>query len=192
MLQVAPGDGEEFYEWLGDLPHRHKLIGYGNHEFAFESDTQRRALIDNATVQLNEVIEIDGLRTGAHLLPRYTEWPPGLSPPKQRARHWARIPTDTNVLVTYRPSYCILDRTPGQEKHKGHPELLESIERLPGLRLHVFGHNHGAFGIEERDGVHFCARGADGLGGELEHQGLGVLSFALGRSQFPASLLLRH
>ena len=52
---------EDFNEWLGELPHRHKIIVPGNHEFFLESNPERRSLLDNANVLIDESIEIDGL-----------------------------------------------------------------------------------------------------------------------------------
>jgi hypothetical protein len=39
---------EDFNEWLGELPHRHKIVIPGNHESFLEADPQRRSLLDNA------------------------------------------------------------------------------------------------------------------------------------------------
>jgi hypothetical protein len=52
---------EDFNEWLGELPHRHKIVVPGNHEFFLESNPERRSLLDNANVLIDESIEIEGL-----------------------------------------------------------------------------------------------------------------------------------
>ena len=56
----------DFNTWLGELPHRHKIVVPGNHEFFLEADPSERFLLDNATVLINEGIEIDGLGFGDH------------------------------------------------------------------------------------------------------------------------------
>src|ERR1019366_6946290 len=48
----------DFDEWLGELPHRWKIIIPGNHEFFLESDLSQRKLIGNATILIDEGIEI--------------------------------------------------------------------------------------------------------------------------------------
>jgi predicted phosphohydrolase len=53
---------EDFNAWLGDLPHRHKIVVPGNHEFFLEADPNRRSLLSNAVVLINEAIDIEGLR----------------------------------------------------------------------------------------------------------------------------------
>jgi Calcineurin-like phosphoesterase len=52
---------EDFNEWLGELPHRHKIVVPGNHEFFLEANPERRSLLDNANVLIDEGIEIEGL-----------------------------------------------------------------------------------------------------------------------------------
>ena len=52
----------DFNEWLGDLPHRWKILIPGNHEFFLEADPSRRRLISNAIVLINEGVEVAGLK----------------------------------------------------------------------------------------------------------------------------------
>ena len=51
----------------------------------------------------------------------------------------------------------------------GDPELLARCQELPELRLVCFGHIHGAYGTEERDGVLYVNAAMMGIGGLLEH-----------------------
>src|ERR1700682_3760740 len=44
---------EDFNDWLGELPHRHKIVVPGNHEFFLESNPERRSLLDNANVLID-------------------------------------------------------------------------------------------------------------------------------------------
>ena len=62
----------DFNEWLGELPHLHKIIIPGNHEFFLESDPSRRKLISNGTVLIDESIEVMGLKIwGSPVTPLY-------------------------------------------------------------------------------------------------------------------------
>jgi len=62
----------DFNLWLGELPHQHKIVVPGNHEFFLEANPLKRSLLDNATVLINEGIEIDGLRIwGPPVTPLY-------------------------------------------------------------------------------------------------------------------------
>lgn len=53
---------EDFNEWLGELPYRHRIVVPGNHEFFLEADEQRRSLLSNATVLIKEGVVVEGLR----------------------------------------------------------------------------------------------------------------------------------
>jgi len=160
---------EDFNDWLEELPQRHKLCTGGNHEFFLEADPSRRSLIDNATLLIDEAVSIDGLNFyGSPLTPLYGS-AFGRPSHSDRRRHWAKVPDDTHVLICHGPPYGILDRSPGQEEHMGDPELLARCHELPELRLVCFGHVHGAYGMEERDGVLYVNAALMGLGGELEH-----------------------
>ena len=51
----------DFNTWLGELPHRFKIVIPGNHEFFLEADPSERSLLTNAIVLVNEGTEVDGL-----------------------------------------------------------------------------------------------------------------------------------
>jgi predicted phosphohydrolase len=156
----------DFNEWLGDLPHRWKILIPGNHEFFLEADLSRRSLISNATVLINDDIEVAGLKIwGSPLTPLYGG-AFGLSSPADRARLYAEIPDDVDILVTHGPPYGILDRSPGTLHHVGSPQLLEAVTRLKP-RLHVFGHVHGAHGLVSIDDTLFVNAALLGPGGDL-------------------------
>ena len=80
----------------------------------------------------------------------------GKSLPKDRARHWSNIPADTHVLVTHGPPFGILDLSPDQAERMGDPELRNRVKELPALKLHAFGHVHGAHGAVEQHGITFA------------------------------------
>jgi Icc-related predicted phosphoesterase len=146
---------EDFNEWLGELPHRHKIVVPGNHEFFLEANPERRALLDNATVLIDESIEIEGLNIyGSPTTPLYGA-AFGKSSAKDRERHWSKVPHDTHVLVTHGPPFGILDLSPDQAERMGDPELGKRGRELRSLKLHAFGHIHGAHGAVEQDGVTF-------------------------------------
>jgi len=80
----------------------------------------------------------------------------GKSSPNDRARHWSKVPDDTHVLVTHGPPFGILDLSPDQAERMGDPELRNRVRELHSLKLHAFGHVHGAHGAVEQDGVTFA------------------------------------
>lgn len=158
----------DFNEWLGELSHRHKIVVPGNHEFFLEADPSKRGLISNATVLIDEAIEVMGLKIwGSPITPLYGG-AFGKNSPKDRERLYATIPVDTNILVTHGPPNGILDRSPGMLHNEGCQKLRDTVERLKP-QLHLFGHIHGAHGMTHMDETLFvnaALLGADGDIGE--------------------------
>jgi predicted phosphohydrolase len=63
----------DFNDWLGELPHRYKIVVPGNHEFFLEADPSARSLLDNAIVLINEGTVIEGLRIwGSPVTPMFS------------------------------------------------------------------------------------------------------------------------
>jgi Icc-related predicted phosphoesterase len=137
----------DFNLWLGDLPHRHKIVVPGNHEYFLEAEPRRRSLVDNAVVLINDTIEVEGLRVwGTPTTPLYGG-AFGMSSAQDRRRLYSSIPQDTDVLITHGPAFGVLDCAPGASSHSGDPELLEAIHRIQP-RLHICGHIHHAYGVK--------------------------------------------
>lgn len=153
----------DFNEWLGELPHLHKLVVPGNHELFLEADHSRRSILSNAIVLLNEGTTVEGLRIwGSPVTPLYGG-AFGLSSPEDRRRLYAQIPEDIDVLVTHGPPYGILDSSPDSGMHSGCRALFDAVMRVRP-KLHVFGHVHGAHGIFVTDQTTFvnaCLHGVD-------------------------------
>jgi predicted phosphohydrolase len=139
---------EEVDRWLGTLPHPHKVIIAGNHDFAFERGPEARARITHATYLQDELATVLGLRIwGSPWQPRFFDW--AFNADRGRLwEKWALIPADVDVLVTHGPPMGILDVTASGE-HVGCEELLRELDRVRP-RLHVFGHIHEAYGIVRR------------------------------------------
>jgi Icc-related predicted phosphoesterase len=130
--------------WLGELPHRHKIIIPGNHEYLLEDPRQRRA-ITNATLLVDSGVEVGGLKIwGSPVTPLYGG-AFGKSKAEDRKKHWALIPKDADILITHGPPLGILDHGPRSERLEGCPELREAVLQARP-QLHVFGHIHAGYG----------------------------------------------
>jgi predicted phosphohydrolase len=148
-----PDEIESFDRWLGTLPHAHKVVVAGNHEFLFERDPARaRALLVNACYLEDGLLEVGGLRIwGSPWQPWFFDWAFNLARGPALAAKWALVPSGVDVLVTHGPPAEILDRTAKGEA-VGCSDLARALERiLP--RLHVFGHIHESYGRLERGGT---------------------------------------
>jgi predicted phosphodiesterase len=147
-------DVRDFDAWLGALPHRHKVIIAGNHDFCFEYDPAARGWISNAHYLQDEGLTLDGVRFwGSPWQPRFFDWAFNLDRGAPLRRVWALIPSDTDVLITHGPPFGILDTTSRGEP-VGCEELLGAVRRVRP-RLHVFGHIHEDHGEQTLGPTHF-------------------------------------
>lgn len=158
----------DFNAWLGGLPHRHRILVPGNHD-RFLEDPSNRKLISNATVLINEGVEIEGgLRIWGTPT---TPVGPGFCVPSadERREIYARIPDETDILISHGPPRGILDRTPGSSFHTGDQELRDAVSRVKP-RLHVFGHIHGAYGVVGTEHTTFVNAALLGPDGDIDKQ----------------------
>lgn len=133
-------------DWFGDLPHKHKILIAGNHDFCFQTDPLWRTRIRHAHYLQDEALNIGGVRFyGSPWQPRFFNWAFNLDRGTPLRRVWDRVPDNTDVLLTHGPPFGILDLTDRGEP-VGDEELRELVLRLPQLKLHVFGHIHESYG----------------------------------------------
>ncbi len=127
---------------LGALPHRHKLVIAGNHDFLFENDPPAaRALMTGVTYLEDTAADAAGLKVwGSPWQPWFFDWAFNLKRGAALAEKWARVPDDVDVLVTHGPPYGIGDRC-HDGRRVGCRALLDRVRALKP-RLHVFGHIH--------------------------------------------------
>ena len=157
----------DFDAWLAGLPHRHKLVVAGNHDFLFEREPEAaRKLLRSAVYLQDSGVEIEGVRLwGSPWQPWFFDWAFNLRRGRPLREKWDLIPQGTDVLITHGPPHGILDRVggpvprlmagvTGRGAHVGCEELREAVYRLRP-RLHVFGHIHECYGVEARDGTTF-------------------------------------
>jgi Icc-related predicted phosphoesterase len=142
----------EFDAFLASLPHRHKIVIAGNHDFCFQREPEAaRAMLTHATYLEDEAVTIEGIRFyGSPWQPWFLDWAFNLPRGAPLAEKWARIPEDTDILVTHGPPNGIGDRT-WDGRHVGCEELLQRVQQLRP-RIHVFGHIHESGGVY-RDGA---------------------------------------
>ncbi|CAJ0582510.1 unnamed protein product, partial [Mesorhabditis spiculigera] len=140
----------EFNDLIGQLPHRHKIVIPGNHEGGFHltgSNFQKKRLelLTNCRVLLDESIKIEGIKiygSSWHILPGFSFY----VKQSEIGKMWAKIPRDTNILMTHEPpkGYCDMGRRGGQTY--GDVELLKAVQAR-NIDFHVFGHIHESYGV---------------------------------------------
>ncbi len=150
------GDLDELREaaaWLAGLPHRHKVVIAGNHDWAFVREpAAARVAVSGLTYLQDAEVAIDGLRFyGSPWQPAFHDWAFNLPRGPALAAVWAHIPTGIDVLVTHSPPDGFGDRS-SIGGRAGCADLRARL-RVVWPRLHVFGHIHQDGGAWRDDGI---------------------------------------
>jgi len=138
---------EDFNQWLGELPHRHKVVIAGNHDFCFEKEPEKaRGMLTNCIYLQDEEVEIEGLRIyGSPWQPWFYDWAFNLQRGPEIRAKWELIPNGIDILVTHGPPKGHGDLTYVGKEQVGCEDLLKVIERI-APSYHVFGHIHEGYG----------------------------------------------
>jgi Icc-related predicted phosphoesterase len=138
--------------WLRSLPHKHKVVIAGNHDYLFEKNLpDARAMLGPGIQYLeNSSTTIDGLKIyGSPVQPRFFDWAFNVDRGEAIRKYWDMIPEGVDILVTHGPPRGILDQANAKlrTEHCGCDDLWDAIHRNPP-KIHVFGHIHGGYGTE--------------------------------------------
>ncbi len=140
---------EQAARWLQALPHPHKVVIAGNHDFALQaSEVWTRDLFSPMTYLLDEEVSINGLRIwGSPWTPTFGGvW--AFQAPKL-GEIWDSMPAGIDLLLTHGPPHGVLDRT-FSGSAAGCKALAAKVAQVRPA-LHVFGHIHEAYGLEQQD-----------------------------------------
>jgi predicted phosphohydrolase len=143
-------------QWIRTLPHRHKVVIAGNHDWCFARDPEAaRAMLGDDVLYLQDSgIEIEGLKIwGSPWQPRFNDWAFNLERGPELAEKWALIPDDTDILITHGPPDGFGDRA--WDSRTGCEDLLEAIRRVAPT-LHLCGHIHQDGGVWTSRGTTFA------------------------------------
>ena len=145
----------EFNSWLGELPHQHKVVIAGNHDFCFqEQPAESLKLLTNGIYLQDQFIELLGLKIyGSPWQPWFFDWAFNLKRGHELKTKWKLIPEDTDILVTHGPPMGILDKT-NSGKQVGCEELLSRVFEIKP-RYHIFGHIHEGYGVIKKESTTF-------------------------------------
>lgn len=144
---------EEVAQWLKRLPHRHKVVVAGNHDFLFENEpAAARALFRDFLYLEDAEVTVEGLRIwGSPWQPWFHSWAFNLHRGAPIDEKWKLIPEGLDILVTHGPPAGYGDRCfDGREV--GCEDLLRHLGRTKP-RYHLFGHIHEARGQWEVAGM---------------------------------------
>lgn len=138
---------DKFLLWYSNLPHPHKLLISGNHDFFCEKhpdEMRHKCSLLGITYLQDEAISILGINFyGTPWVPLFYDWA-FMKPERSLAPIYSQIPKDTQVLLTHGPACYHLDKV--SRGHIGSVALLEVLPTLPNLTHHICGHIHESQG----------------------------------------------
>lgn len=155
-MQGMPWEIEEELKWLGSLPHLHKILIAGNHDFGFDrnshipdAETVRKLLIDICGDQGITYLEDEathdvwGLKIyGAPWQPRFFDWAFNLDRGPDILAKWKMIPDDADIVVTHGPPRGYGDGP----QVVGCDDLRDELIHRVKPKIHVSGHIHSGYG----------------------------------------------
>lgn len=170
----------EFLIWYAQQPAKVKIFIGGNHDLVLDSkeaikQKQKGNIVGWLRMveehkQVAGLIESYGIKYlngkdyvykglkfyGSPYSPSFhrENWAFNLDKGVEIQKEWAKIPSDTAILLTHTPPYGYLDvirekfkSTPDEDIHRGCIDLMNVIKkRLFNLKLHAFGHIHDQSG----------------------------------------------
>ena len=144
--------------WFASLEFNEILCIGGNHDIELQERARhvslgkRYRVLEHATYLEDQTYEYRGIRFyGAPWVPQLRGWAfykdnEGLQ------ESWRKIPENVDVLLTHTPPRMVLDLPRSGQWNLGCPWLARELERVRP-KLHCFGHVHGSYGVENRDGL---------------------------------------
>jgi Icc-related predicted phosphoesterase len=154
--------------WLEKLDFKKIIIILGNHELGVEDDMNPllellERLSGKIVLLHDSAYEYEGVKFyGSPWQPWFYDWAwnfPERDDGTIAKATWAKIPDDTNVLLTHGPPRGIGDKVLAQNGHwddrVGCSHLLERVLQLKDLKVHAYGHIHEAYGLRKKHGIIF-------------------------------------
>jgi predicted phosphohydrolase len=135
----------DFFGWFGGLPYKYKIFIAGNHDDCLFG-TKIDGLPQNCYYLRNSSVIIQGFKF--YGTPMFME--DAMS--GDYDRNIQKIPSDTDILITHQPPNGILDSS--ANIHYGDLKLLEIVLKIKP-KYHLFGHIHGAYGVEKSEDTTF-------------------------------------
>lgn len=142
----------DFANWFTSQPHKHKILVAGNHDRLFQQRLDTVLPYFNSSVFYiqDSGVTIDGVKFwGSPWQPDFCNWAFNLPRGEELRKVWAKVPEDTDVLITHGPPYGYRDNTGSTRGNEnvGDEELEKALYRIKP-RAHIFGHIHNGHGIE--------------------------------------------
>eukprot|EP00298_Acanthocystis_sp_HF-20_P030597 c980_g1_i1.p1 GENE.c980_g1_i1~~c980_g1_i1.p1 ORF type:complete len:290 (+),score=104.97 c980_g1_i1:36-872(+) len=161
-----PSQFRSFDEWIGNLPHKYKVVIAGNHDTTIQkgfSETHPRYRHTAAqAAEAQEILQktknfiyledqsvnILGYNIfGSPWQPEFCDWAFNLDRGTPCRLAWEKIPTETEILITHGPPVGYGDRCASGHR-AGCVDLLATIQERVNPLYHISGHIHEGYGVK--------------------------------------------
>jgi len=138
---------KNFLDWFSVQPAKHIVYIAGNHDLSYEDSPNFKEKMIGLYPNINYLeasgITLCGLNIwGDPHQPEFCDWAFNLPRGKRLQEQWAKIPENTDVLLTHGPPYGIMDEVSFTGECVGDYDLLERINQLKHLSISCYGHIH--------------------------------------------------
>jgi len=155
-----PQEFEKFKQWLSTQNYSKKVLIAGNHDNFLYRLEKPQEYFEEAIYLCDSATEFAGFKIwGSPWTKNFIGQNPlckafGLNLDTQMMEKFSLIPDDVDILITHSPPQGILDNT--WRSRVGCPYLRNKVQRMPRLKLHLFGHIHEGYGMQDgNDGMKF-------------------------------------
>ncbi|XP_060075977.1 metallophosphoesterase MPPED2-like [Ylistrum balloti] len=174
-MKGEPNAVNVFNRYLGQLPHKHKVVIAGNHEISFDNVIMSKPSLDpllgsmkkykdqmanlgvkcvkelmtNCIYLEDAMVNLYGINIyGSPWQPAtaFGRWGFNLCRGEPLLQKWKNIPKETDILITHTPPVGYGDIEKGGN-HAGCVELLSVVQKIVKPKYHVFGHIHEGYGM---------------------------------------------
>lgn len=143
-------DLKDFLKWFAALPHCHKILIAGNHDWIFERNPTKASQIIQRHAPGIVYLEhaccvLQGFKIfGSPITPEFCNW--AFNRTREQLREaWEFIPQDSDIIVTHGPVFHGRDFAPFDKQHVGDADLRYRLEQVRP-KAHVCGHIHFGYG----------------------------------------------
>jgi Icc-related predicted phosphoesterase len=142
---------EKFLDWYCALPHKHKIMIPGNHDFFFEEYYEASSNYcesRNIHLLVDSGIELEGIKFwGSPITPYFHNWAFNRFRGSSIQPHWDKIPEGVDVLITHGPPAYMENGLSMvlEGEDVGCEDLYKAIKRV-NPKINAFGHIHEGYG----------------------------------------------
>ena len=147
---------KDFLDWFSNTPFTHKIFIAGNHDFGFEKnhDIDQEYKDKGVHYLFDSSVEIEGIKFyGSPWQPEFYDWAFNLPRGEKLAEKWAKIPEDSDIVITHGPAYGMVDNTI-QSINVGCHDLFHRLMKVKP-KIHACGHIHWSYGQKSFNGIEF-------------------------------------